>query len=191
MARPRLIDGYLAELSADLPSPIVEELADGLDETYRGLVGQGLAPDAAALAAVTEFGEPRVIVAAFAAASAGRRTASRLLAAGPVVGACWAAVLIGARAWTWPVPAEPRALFGMLLITVIALLAVAALGRRYRPVCRAAAAACAGTVLLDAAMTGTVLAFDPALAWPAAIAVTLSVSRSGYALSKARKALAG
>jgi hypothetical protein len=44
MPGSRLIDDYLAELSADLPARIVEELADGLDETYRRYLGQGLAP---------------------------------------------------------------------------------------------------------------------------------------------------
>lgn len=35
MAEPRLIGGYLAELSAQLPAPIMAELADGLDQTRR------------------------------------------------------------------------------------------------------------------------------------------------------------
>ena len=46
-----LIDSYLVALSADLPEAIVDELADGLDETYRYHLGQGLDPDAAARAA--------------------------------------------------------------------------------------------------------------------------------------------
>ena len=73
MPGPRLIDDYLAALSADLPGRIVEELADGLDETYHRHLGQRDDPDAAARAAVAEFGEPRVIVAAFTAASRGRK----------------------------------------------------------------------------------------------------------------------
>jgi hypothetical protein len=52
-------------LSVDLPPRIVEELADGLEETYRHRLAEGLAEDAAARAAVAEFGEPPVIVAAF------------------------------------------------------------------------------------------------------------------------------
>jgi hypothetical protein len=108
MSGPGLIDGYLAELSADLPGRIVEELADGLDETYRRYLGQGLAQDAAARAAAAEFGEPRVVMAAFTDASRGRRTARRLLAVGPGVGTCWAIVLITARAWQWPVPMVAR-----------------------------------------------------------------------------------
>ena len=191
MSEPSLIEGYLTELSADLPGRIVEELADGLEETYRRHLGRGLAQDAAARAAVTEFGEPRVVMAAFTDASRGRRTARRLLAAGPGVGMCWAIVLTAARAWQWPVPMVARALFGAMLIAVIGLLAAAALGRRYRPVCRAAAAGCVGTAIVDAAVTGTVLITAPALAWPIAVAVALSAGRSTFALRNFHHALTG
>jgi hypothetical protein len=186
-----LISEYLAGLSAALPGQIVEELADGLAETYRSYLSQGLAEDAAARAAVAEFGEPQVIVAAFTDASRGRRTARKLLAAGPAVGMCWAIVLISARAWQWPVPMVARALFGAALITVIGLLVAAALNRHYRLVCRAAAAACVGTALLDAAMTSTILVSAPALTWPAAVAVVVSAGRSGFALRNVRHALTG
>jgi hypothetical protein len=191
MPGPGLIDDYLAGLSAQLPGRIVEELADGLDETYHRYLLQGLDPDAAAQAAVAEFGQPHVIAAAFTDASRGRRTARRLLAAGPAVGLCWAVVLITARAWQWPVPIAARVLFGVALITVIGLLAGAAFGRRYRWVCRAAATACMGTVILDAVMTGTVLVSVPTLAWPAAVAVVLSAGRSGFALRNVHHVLTG
>jgi hypothetical protein len=191
MHGPRLIDGYFAELSAELPGRIVAELADGLDETYRRYLRQGLDPEAAARAAVAEFGEPRVIVAAFTDASRSRRTARRLLAAGPLVGICWAVVLISARAWTWPIPAVARVLFGAALITVIGLLTAAALGRHYRQVCWAAAAACVGTAILDTTMACTVLVIAPALMWPAAVAVILSAGRSGFALRNVHPALTG
>ena len=191
MSGPGLIDGYLAELSADLPGRIVEELADGLDETYRRYLGRGLAQDAAARAAIAEFGEPRVVMAAFTDASRGRRTARRLLAVGPGVGTCWAIVLIAARAWQWPVPMVARVLVGVMLIAVIGILAAAALGRHYRPVCRAAAAGCVGTAIVDAAVTGTVLITAPALAWPVAVAVALSAGRSTFALRNFHHALTG
>jgi hypothetical protein len=191
MPGPRLIDEYLAALSADLPARIVDELADGLDETYHRHLGQSHDPETAARAAVAEFGEPRVIAAAFTDASWGRKTARRLLAAGPVVGLCWAIVLISARAWPWPVPVVARVLFGVALITVVGLLAAATLGRQYRLVCRAAAAACAATAVLDAVVTGTVLVIAPALVWPVAVAVVLSAGRSGFALRNVRYALTG
>ena len=186
----RVISGYLTKLSADLPHRIVEELADGLEETYRRCLGQGLDPESAAQAAVAEFGEPEVIVAAFTNASRGRWTARRLLAAGPGVGLCWAIVLITARAWQWPVPTAVRIVFGAALITVIGLLAAAAWGRHYWLVCRAAAAACVGTALLDVLMAGTVLAARP-LVWPVALAVAVSAGRCGFALQNVRHALTG
>ena len=186
-----LISDYLAALSADLPPRIVEELADGLAETYRHRLSQGLSEDAGARAAVAEFGEPQAITAAFTDVSRGRKTARRLLAVGPGVGLCWAIVLITARAWQWPIPVVARVVFGVALITVIGLLVTAAVGRRYRSVCRAAAAGCAGTAILDAAMVGTVLVAAPALVWPVALAVALSAGRSGFALGNFRHALTG
>ena len=50
-------------------------------------------------------------MAAFTRLSPARHAARRLLAAGPVVGGCWAAALITGRAWTWPVPATVRLLY--------------------------------------------------------------------------------
>lgn len=182
MPGPRLIDNYLAALAADLPPRIVEELADGLDETCCRYVTQGLTRDAAAGAAIGEFGDPQAIVTAFTQANPGRRTARRLLLIGPGAGLCWAIVLITARAWQWPVPMAARVAFGLALITVIALLAAAAAGKHYRSACRAAAAACIGTTILDVVMACTVLALAPSLIWPAAVAVAFSAGRSGLAL---------
>jgi hypothetical protein len=113
MPEPSLIRDYLTALSAQLPEPIVEELADGLDQTRQHYLTRGLDPDAATDAALAEFGAPRVIVAAFIRLSPARRAARRLLAAGPVVGACWGTALISSRAWTWPVPDLSRLLFGV------------------------------------------------------------------------------
>jgi hypothetical protein len=44
MPQPRLIRDYLAVLAAQLPAPIVEELADGLAETYQSYLRQSLPP---------------------------------------------------------------------------------------------------------------------------------------------------
>src|SRR5882762_419621 len=50
MRGPGLIAGYLDALAGQLPGPVVEELADGLEETYRRhLAGNGLHDRAAAL----------------------------------------------------------------------------------------------------------------------------------------------
>jgi len=81
MRGPSLISGYLDALASQLPGPVVEELAGGLEDAYRRHLGLGLAPEAAARAAVAEFGDPGLIAAEFARAHPARRAARRLLAA--------------------------------------------------------------------------------------------------------------
>ena len=181
MPGPSLISDYLTVLSAQLPAEVVEELADGLDQTCQRYVRQGLDPDSAAGAAMAEFGEPDVVVAAFTRLSPARRTARRLLAAGPVVGACWAGALITGRAWTWPVPLAARILLGLVLIAVVGLLAAAAFGRHYRPVGRAAAAGCAGIATLDAAMLIAVIIAGPTVIWPLLLPLAASAGRLTFA----------
>lgn len=177
MPQASLITDYLSVLSAQLPAPLVEELADGLDETYQHYLTQGLTPAAAASAAVAEFGEPQVIVAAFTRMSPARHAARRLLATGPVVGGCWAAALITGRAWTWPVPATVLLLIGVALITVIGLLAAAAFGRRYLSARRAGTVACVGITVLDGVMLITAVLAIPVLAWPVILAAAASLAR--------------
>ena len=191
MPGPGLIAGYLDTLSRQLPGQVVEELADGLEETYRRHLGLGLAPDAAAQSAVAEFGDPELIAAEFTRAHPARRAARRLLAAGPVVGSCWAVALVTGRAWTWPVPAAAGILPGLALVAVVALLAFAARSTRYRPIGRAGAAGCIGTAALDAFLIIGVLAADPAARWAVAVAVTASVGRLGLSARLLRPVLAG
>ena len=177
MPEPRLISGCLAELSAQLPAPIVVELADGLEQTHQHYLAQGLAPDAAERAALAEFGEPQVVVAAFTAALPARRAARRLLATGPAVGACWGAALVTSRAWAWPVPPAVRIMFGLCLLTMVGLLAAASFARRYRLVGRTGVAGCAGIATLDATMLTAVALAIPGLAWPAVLAIVASTVR--------------
>jgi hypothetical protein len=92
-SEPRLIRRYLQCLAAQLPGPIVEELADGLTETYRSYRSRGLSADAAADAAVEEFGSAEEILAGFARVNPARRAARRLLGLGPVVGGFWVTAL--------------------------------------------------------------------------------------------------
>ena len=191
MAQPSLIRDYLAALSDQLPAPVVAELADGLEQTQRHYLGQGLDPEAAARAAVAEFGEPQVVVAAFTGVSPGRRAARRLLAIGPVVGACWGAALVINRAWAWPVPAGVRVLLGAALITVIGLLAAAAFGRRYRSTMRAAAAGCVGSAVLDATVAIAVALAVPAVIWPVIVAAAASAVRINFATCSLRSVLTG
>ena len=191
MPQASLITDYLSVLSAQLPAPLVEELADGLDQTHQRYLTQGFTPDAAASAAVAEFGAPQVIVAAFTRLSPARHTARRLLAASPVVGGCWAAALITGRAWTWPVPATVRLLFAVVLITVIGLLAAAAFGRRYLSARRAGAVACIGITALDGVMLITVMLAIPVLIWPVILAAAASAVRLTFTVRALHTVLTG
>jgi hypothetical protein len=190
MPEPCLIRSYLAVLAAQLPAPIVEELADGLTETHRSYLRQGLAPDRAAESAVAEFGEPRAIVAEFARVNPARRAARRMLGIGPVVGACWTVALITSRAGSWPVPLLARILIGLALVTIIGLLAAAALSTRYRLAARAGIAGCIGIATLDAVLiTGAALA-DASLTWVMMGAMVASTARIAFAARSLVPALA-
>lgn len=191
MLEHRLIRDCLAGLAAQLPPPIVAELADGLDQTCQRYLRQGLGPDAAARAALTEFGEPQAIVAAFTRTSPARRAARILLATGPLAGACWAAVLISDHAWTWPIPAIAGIAPGIALLAVVALLARAAFSGSYRSARRTAAAACLGLTVLDAAMLTATAVIAPAIVWPVIFAATASAARMGYSARTLRAIHAG
>ena len=191
MPQASLTTDYLTALSAQLPATVVEELADGLGQTQQRYLSEGLTPDAAAGAAMAEFGEPQVIVAAFTRLSPARHAARRLLAAGPLVGGCWAAALITGRAWTWPVPGAARILFGAALIGVIGLLAAAAFGRRYRSARRAGAAGCAGITALDSIMLIAVMVAIPVLIWPVILAAAASAARLTFSARALRAVLTG
>ena len=189
MPEPRLIRDYLAVLAAQLPAQIVEELADGLAETYQSYLRQGLTPDLAAESALAEFGGPHVIVAEFAQVNPARRGARRLLLAGPAVGGCWAAVLITGRAWAWPIPLPARIGFGLVLLTVIGLLAAAALGTRYQAAARAGIAGCLGITAIDTiAITGAVLA-SPTVTPVIAGAMAASTARIALSVQALRPIL--
>lgn len=175
MPRHPLIQTYLDDLRT-LPADAVDELTDGLTETYDHHRTRGLAPDDAARAAIAEFGTAPQILAAFDAIAPGRRTARRLLAAGPPVGLAWASALITARAWTWPIPTWAPPLLGALLLTVIALLAAAARSRRLR---HAALPGAGGVILIDALVITGALAAAPVLSWPLLLAILGSLTRAG------------
>lgn len=181
MAEPGLIEQQLAALRAQLPAGIVEELADGLAETYASYRAAGLEPQAAARAAICEFGDAPTITASFADQAPARRAARALLGAGPVVGECWAGVLLYARAWHWATPAVVPLVFGALLAAVIALLLTAALSGGYRRARRAAGAALAGLVLLDLALPSALVLPGLARGWPVLLATGASLLRAAYA----------
>ncbi len=190
MSEPRLISSYLAVLAAELPASIVEELADGLAETHRAYLRQGLAPEFAAESAVAEFGEPRAILAGFARVNPARHAARRLLGIGPAVGACWAAALLTGRPWAGSVPLPARLLVGLALAAIVGLLAAAALGGRYRRAARTGAAGFLGVIALDAVLIiGATLAGAP-LTWLMAAAMAASAGRISVAARALRPALA-
>ena len=174
-SEPRLIRGYLKVLAAQLPGPIVEELADGLTETYRSYRSRGLPADAAADAAVEEFGSAEEILAGFARVNPARQAARRLLGLGPVVGGCWVAALVTSRAWPGPLPT--RVALGLALVSCIGLLAVAALDRRYRVAFYSGVAGCVGFAALDASLIVGVLVVAGVASWVTAVAMALSSAR--------------
>jgi len=188
MPEPRLISSYLDVLAAQLPASIVEELGDGLAETHRSYLRQGLAPDLAARSAVAEFGDPELSVAGFARVNPARRAARRLLVVGPAVGACWVAALVTSRAWAVPLPA--RMLAGLVLAAVIALLATSALGTRYRLAARTGAMGLFGIIALDASLIAGVALAGVPLTWVLGLAMAASAARISYAARALRPALA-
>jgi hypothetical protein len=177
MADHDLIGDYLARLARRLPADAVAELADGLAETYDRQRATGLDDRAAATAAIAEFGEPEVVLAAFVRQAPGRRAALVLLACGPVVGACWATLLVSEHAWTWPVPAGLRLAFGLALVAVVAALACAATARTTYRRTRASAPGCLVLLFLDAGLLATAATTAPALRWPFALAAAASLTR--------------
>ena len=162
MPRHHLIQDYLDDLRA-LPAEVVDELADGLLETYDRYRTLGHPPDDAARAAITEFGTAQQIVAAFDQTTPGRRTSRLLLATGPLVGACWGTALVTARVWTWPIPAWAPPALGATLLTVIVLLLRASRAPWVRAR-RAASVGVGGLTLLDTVMIVSAVTAAPAMA---------------------------
>ena len=193
-SEPRLIRGYLDTLAARLPASVADELADGLTETYRFHRSRGLAPSAAAEAAVAEFGPAEEIAAGFTPVNPARRAARRLLGIGPVVGACWVAALLTSRAgrsWTaWTTPGPAWVIAGLTLAGLIGLLAVAALGRRYRLATATGVAGCIGYAALDAALIIAAPFLLTPVGWVTATAMAASAARIALTARTLRPALA-
>ena len=177
MADHHLIGEYLDGLARRLPADAVDELADGLGETYRHHLSREPDPDGAARAAIAEFGAADVVVAAFVRESPGRRVALGLLYSGPTVGVCWAATLVAGHAGTWPVPASVKATVAATLLAAIACLVTAATSRRSYRRTRVTAAGGVGLIVLDVIVLGTVLLAGVPLVWPMVVAVPASLTR--------------
>lgn len=190
MAGHELIQTHLAALARQLPTDVVDELADGLTETWHRHVAAGLAPGEAAQAAIGEFGTPAQTVAAFVTQAPGRRAALLLLATGPVAALWWGTTLVTSRAWTWPVPpAVTVVLASVLLLAVGALLAAATSRHSYRRT-RLAGLGGIAVMALDITMLTVVLLVAPSPAWPMLGAVTLSLARIAVTTRLLPRALA-
>jgi hypothetical protein len=190
MASHQLIDTYLAELRRRLPADAVDELADGLTETWHHHLATGLSDQNAARAAIAQFGTTAQITTAFVTNAPGRRTAQILLATGPAAGICWGTSLIAAQVWTWPLPSGAAILFAVVVLAVVAALGAAASSRRSYRRTRLGGVGGLGLLVLDAAMLAGVVMLAPALVWPMAVAVPVSIARIGLTLRALPSALA-
>src|SRR5262249_35278198 len=184
------IDESLAHPTQPLPTDTVEELADGLTEPYDRQLRTGLSQNAAATAAIAEFGEPDVVLGAFVRQAPGRRAALVLLGSGPAIGACWATALITGHAWTWPVPAWLRLAFGLTLLAAVTALAFAATARTSYRRPRIPGPGCLVLVLLDASVLTTVAVIAPTLSWPLAVATAASLTRMALTARRLPRLLA-
>ncbi|WP_214317543.1 hypothetical protein [Nonomuraea sediminis] len=176
MAGHQLIADQLTILAERLPAPAVDELADGLEETYAIHLARTGNPDQAARTAIAEFGDADTITAAFIRDSPSRKTALLLVTIGPLVGLVWGSVLIGSRVWTWAPPLGGRVLYGAVLLAVVATLLLTIREKRaYRRARRAIVGASVGTMVLDGLMVA--FALSSHLAWPLIIGVAASLFR--------------
>ncbi|MGC4940022.1 permease prefix domain 1-containing protein [Kribbella sp. DT2] len=177
MADHDLIHNYLDELGRLLPATAVEELADGLDETFQHHLRRGLSPADAAQSAINDFGGPTEVTTAFARQSPGRRTAVALLITAPIFAVLWATTLTTAQAWTWQIPPGAAAFYGAVLLAVAATLLTVA--KSNTPgTGRLAAPASIVLILLDLGMLAVIATTATAVTWPMAFAVPASLART-------------
>jgi len=190
VASDDVIGAYRARLARELPTAVVDELLDGLEETRDRFSSQGLAPEAATAAAVHEFGRPADVVAAFTRNSPGRRQAVRLLATGPIFALLWGTALITSRAWTWPVPRPLEIAFGVTLLAIVGVL-VTVLATTHPAKTRRAGYAGAALIMLDLAMLSAVTFAAPNLTWAMGPAIAASLIRITTLTPKLPSVLAG
>ncbi|KAA9373917.1 hypothetical protein F5972_33695 [Microbispora cellulosiformans] len=157
---------------------MADVLADGLLASYDDQIGRFGDPDAAALAALADFGDADTVTAAFVRASPARKAAFTLLVAGPIAGLGWGAVLVTADGWASAIPLASRLALGLLLGSVVLMLVIAVREQRRCRTVRLAAPGGAGTVaVLDTVMLGTVVTLVPPPSLLLLVALTGSVAR--------------
>jgi hypothetical protein len=184
MAGHALIDAHLAALRRRrLPSGAVDELADGLTETYEQRLRDGLDPDRAATTAVTEFGTVEEISEAFGRHAPGHRAAVTLMTTGPIIGSCWLVFLVTGRAWTWPNAGTAALILAAGLLLTIGFLEVARLRcGNYAQIRAASLVGIIGAIGLDAAVLTTTTVAAPVFVWPIVLAGSASLARIGFAI---------
>lgn len=180
-SHPLLAD-HLSALAGRLPELALDELTDGLIETWRHHLATGLDPTTAAHAAIAEFGTPQQIIDAFVTQAPGRRIAIMLLLTGPAVGLCWGGSLAAAHAWTWRLPTPAAVGFGLLLVAVVTGLVAAATSRHSYQRTHLGRMGGIGLVALDGTMLAAALLIAPVLVWPMALAIPASVLRVAMTL---------
>jgi hypothetical protein len=186
MARQHLIhpalDAHLAALRRRLPHAVVDELADDAIQTYQHRLRRQGNPAAAAAVAIADLGDVNALTVAFTRSAPGRRAALTLLATGPLVGGCWAIVLISGWAWTWPVPTPARWAFGICLLTAIATFLIAATSTAGYRRTRLAGIGAITLITLDLTLVTTVTLTATALTWPLLLAVPASAARAAWSV---------
>lgn len=218
------VNAYLRAVAASMPGPrrarddILAELRSGLLDATDAYRAAGLPAQAAAEAAITEFGDPRHVARGFRphlAMTQARRTALALAATGPPVGLLWVAAALAshitirhAPPWQWPgaPPLSPAAFpavgVAILLVVASTLATIAATGKltRWLPASPRIATATAATAGLGAAIADlailAVLASQLTAApgtlapFPVAAATAASLTRLTLARRAARNCLA-
>ena len=184
MAGHALIDAHVAALRrTHLPGAAVDELVDGLIETYERRLRDGLDQDSAATTALTEFGTVEEISEAFGRHSPGHRAAVTLLTTGPIIGSCWLVFFITGRAWTWPHAPTAALILAAGLILTIGFLEVARLRcGNYAQIRVASLVGIIGAIGLDAAVLTTTTVAAPVFVWPLVLAGSASLARIGFAI---------
>lgn len=177
MADHELIHDYLNELGRLLPAAAVEELADGLAETFQHHLRRGLSPTDAAQSAIADFGRPTEVATAFARQSPARRTAIALLATAPAFALLWGITLITAKAWQWQLPWTASIAYFAILVTVAAALAAVAKSNN-PPTGLLVAPASIALMALDLGMLASVATAAPTVTWPMALAIPASLART-------------
>ena len=211
---------YLAAVTTQLTGPpsvraaVTDELRDGLLEALETHQARGCSQAEATAAAIAEFGDPRMVAAAFGpelGAVQARRVALGLLVTGPLVGLAWIAAVVVNALPPWrhqligPWLALPLVGLALAVAGPALGLTVAATGRLGRRLSRvvhraalpptAAAVAALAAVVADLTLlgiiTGHALTSPGSNVWPPVVlAASASLTRVTLAGRAARRCLA-